>query len=99
MLGTAPSGPYTLGMRIQTALIAVSVALALGACASDENKEWMKVDQRYTVAEFRRDYAACSRGATLDDACMRSKGWVAVSPGSGGPKSAEPARPGPPTGI
>lgn len=85
-------------MRHRVVLIAVSIALALGACASDE-KEWMKVDQRYTAAEFRRDYAACSRGARLDEDCMRSKGWVAVSPGAAPPKAVAPATPGPPTGI
>jgi hypothetical protein len=85
-------------MRQRTVLIAVSIALALGACASEE-KEWMKIDQRYTAAEFRRDYAACSRGTKLDENCMRSKGWVAVSPGAEPAKAAAPATPGPPSGI
>lgn len=73
----------------------VSVALALGGCASQE-KEWMKLDQRYTVAEFRRDYAACSESGDLDEHCMKGKGWVAVSPGTPIEKPAEPAHPGPP---
>jgi hypothetical protein len=85
-------------MHVLVALIAASAALALGGCASEE-RDWMKVDQKYTVAEFRRDYAACSPGGKLDESCMRSKGWVAVSPGGAVQKAAEPARPGPPTGI
>jgi hypothetical protein len=85
-------------MHALLALIAAGVALALGGCASEE-KEWMKLDQKYTVAEFRRDYAACSPGGNLDESCMRKRGWVAVSPGTGPAKDLEPARPGPPTGI
>jgi hypothetical protein len=78
--------------------IAVGVALLLAGCASEE-KEWMKLDQKYTVAEFRRDYSACSKNGKLDEPCMRGKGWVAVSPGTPLEKVAEPSRPGPPTGI
>ena len=90
--------PYNLDMHILIGLIAVGVALLFGACASDE-KEWMKVDASYTVAEFRRDYAACSKGAKLDENCMHSKGWVAVSQGPTVVKPVAPATPGPPTGI
>jgi hypothetical protein len=79
-------------------VLLVGVALALGACASQE-KEWMKVDEKYTVAEFRRDYAACSKGTSVNEDCMRSKGWVAVSPGGKVEKTVEPQRPGPPTGV
>lgn len=55
---------------------------ALGACATPE-KQWLKVDQNYTVEEFRRDYAACSRTGTLDEACLRARGWVDVKPSRG----------------
>jgi hypothetical protein len=84
-------------MQLLMILIA-GIALALGACASQE-KEWMKVEGTYTVADFRRDYASCSKGALLDEGCMRSKGWVDVSPGGKVEKTNEPTRPGPPTGI
>ena len=43
----------------------------------------MKVNESYTTAEFQRDYAACSRRGTLDEACMRAKGWVDVKPSRG----------------
>ena len=85
-------------MRTRVALIVVGLGLLLAACASEE-KEWMKVDANYTVAEFRRDYAACSKGGRVDESCMESKGWVAVSSGRGPAKAVEPAVPGPPTGI
>jgi len=39
----------------------------------------MKIDQSYTTAEFRRDYAECSKGGALDEDCMRRHGWVAVT--------------------
>jgi hypothetical protein len=86
-------------MQTLAALIAVSAALLLGACASEE-KEWMKVHEKFTMQEFRRDYAACSKGMKLDETCMHNKGWVAVSPGTNIGKAAPaPATPGPPSGI
>lgn len=85
-------------MQAFIALIALCVALALGACASDE-KEWMKLDGRATEADLKRDYTACSKSGKLDEDCMRSKGWQAVSPGVTVQKAVAPATPGPPTGI
>ena len=55
-----------------------ALALLLVACARDD-RQWMKVNTSYTVEEFRRDYAECSRSGKLDDACMRSRGWVDMS--------------------
>ena len=63
---------------------AFAVALALlGGCAGTDEKQWLKVNQSYTTAEFQRDYAACSKGGTLDEACLRAKGWVDVKPSRG----------------
>jgi hypothetical protein len=67
------------------------VALVLGGCAAEE-KQWLKVNERYTTAEFRRDYAACSKDGTLDEACLRAKGWVDVKP-SPGDRAAQPVHP------
>ena len=55
------------------------VAGFLAGC-SHSDKQWMKVNESYTTAEFRRDHAACSKGSTLDEACMRAKGWVDLKP-------------------
>ena len=52
----------------------------LGGCVTDE-REWMKLNSRYTVAEFQRDREACMKSGKIDDACMKSRGWVAVNPG------------------
>ena len=65
-------------------LRACLLALALGAvsaCASSpsDKREWMKVNEKYTGDEFRRDVATCSKSGVLDDACMRARGWVDVS--------------------
>lgn len=39
----------------------------------------MKVNERYTVQEFRRDHAECTRDKKLDEECMRRRGWVDLS--------------------
>jgi hypothetical protein len=53
--------------------------VALAGCASEPERDWMKVNQNYTVQEFRRDIAECSPRGKLDDACMHSRGWVDVN--------------------
>ena len=86
-------------MHVMVAVIVLGIGLAVSGCASGE-KEWMKIGTSYTMAEFRRDYAACSKSGTLDESCMRTKGWVAVSPGQAEKTVVEPPRaPGPPSGI
>lgn len=74
-------------------LLACAVAVVLVGC-SHSDKQWMKVNENYTTAEFRRDHAACSKGATLDEACMRAKGWVDVKP-SAGDRAADTPPPSP----
>lgn len=66
-------------MRYQLTCAIVLVALAMSACGSD-NREWMKLDQTYTTAEFRRDLQECTIKGKLDDDCMKARGWVAVTP-------------------
>ena len=61
--------PLTLGV----------IAAAVAGCAAD--KQWMKVGESYTTAEFRRDYAECSKkSGELDEDCLRARGWVDMSP-------------------
>jgi len=61
-------------------LILVVIAAALAGCAAD--KQWMKVGESYTTAEFRRDYAECSKtkSGELNEDCLRARGWVDMSP-------------------
>ena len=67
-------------MRFLPVLFGLGLALVAWGCASDD-REWMKVGEKYTTAEFRRDYAECSRSGRLDEACLRSRGWVDVKAG------------------
>jgi hypothetical protein len=67
-------------MRWTRALPALLVVLAAaGGCVTDQ-REWMKLNSRYTTEEFRRDRAACMKDGKLDEVCMRDRGWVAVNP-------------------
>ena len=68
-------------------LALLAVVATVGGCVTDE-REWMKLNERYTVEEFRRDREACTTKGKLDDACMRSRGWVAVNP-HGKPETAK----------
>lgn len=79
--------------------LALSFALAaLGGCAK-EGKEWMKVNQTYTTAEFRHDVVECTTGGDLDEACMRARGWVDITPSKPEtPKQPENFRKPTPTG-
>ena len=77
---------YNVGtMRLYRCAILLAVALAGAACSSGRDVEWMKVNQKYTTAEFRRDYAECDKSGKLDE-CMQSRGWVSVT----APKTAKP---------
>jgi hypothetical protein len=60
-------------------LVALGLAVALAGCSSAE-REWLKTDQPYTAEEFRRDMSACSPKGKVDEACMKSRGWVTVNP-------------------
>ncbi len=67
-------------MRTPRVTLALLALAALAGCA--EPKQWMKVGEPYTTAEFRRDHAECSktRSGKLDDDCMRGRGWVDMKP-------------------
>ena len=81
-------------MRPRTVLLWSAGLLVLAACASETERQWMKMDQPYTTAEFRRDLAACTKNGDVDDACMKSRGWVAVTPPATKKQVEEPHRPG-----
>jgi hypothetical protein len=64
---------------IWRSLCLLVVAAAIAGCAAE--KQWMKVGEPYTTAEFRRDYADCSKAkGRLDEDCMRARGWVDMKP-------------------
>jgi hypothetical protein len=66
-------------MRFWSVAAGLALATVFGACAKPE-REWMKVGQSYTVEEFRRDVQECTRGGILDEACMKGRGWVSLTP-------------------
>jgi hypothetical protein len=59
-------------------MLLIAIVPLLPACASNE-KQWYKPGVEYTVTEFRRDRSACERNGTLDEPCLRQKGWVPLS--------------------
>ena len=62
-------------------LIFVLLALAVLAagCGGISETQWYKPGENYTVAEFQRDHAACTKKGELDTACMKQRGWVSLS--------------------
>ena len=69
-------------MRWKIGTLGVLIALGLAGCAA-EQRQWMKLNEKYTVQDFRRDMDACTTTGKLDEACMRAKGWVDVGPTKG----------------
>ena len=67
-------------MRGWVTVFVGTTALGLAACGSLDDREWMKVNDKYTQEEFRKDYRECTRKAGLDEGCMRQRGWVSVNP-------------------
>ena len=73
---------------ISGSLLTCAVLLVAG-CASDD-RQWMKLNERYTTEEFRRDHEACSKSGKLDDTCLRSRGWIAVNPSGKAEQAKDP---------
>src|SRR6266496_2123330 len=65
--------------RAMRTLSRLALGIVLAGCAASDDRQWMKVNERYTTEEFRQDYRACSANNELDQKCMRSRGWVEVS--------------------
>ncbi|MFQ5830641.1 MAG: hypothetical protein ACE5JD_16030 [Candidatus Methylomirabilia bacterium] len=81
------------------AVLALALAAALAGaigCARQPDRLWYKPGQPYTMAEFERDRAACTREGKLNFECMRARGWIDVS--GRRPAAKEPASPTPPAG-
>lgn len=60
--------------------LAILLLVGSWGCTRQPERLWQKFGQPYTEAEFRRDKAECTREKKLDFDCMRSRGWVDVSP-------------------
>ena len=57
----------------------VCLVAVAGGCALEPDRQWYKPGGTYTVAEFQRDYAACTKDRKLDEACLRQRGWVSLT--------------------
>jgi hypothetical protein len=64
---------------VMRVLLLTVVAAAISGCASSQS-QWYKPGADYTVADFRRDRAACEKNGTLDEECLKQRGWVPLSP-------------------
>lgn len=53
--------------------------LVLGGCASEPERQWYKATGNYTVKDWERDEAACTKNHVLDEECVKAKGWVPLS--------------------
>ena len=73
------------------ALLVALVLIGSWGCARQPERQWYKIGQPYSVAEFQRDKTECTREKKLDFDCMRSRGWVDVSPDRPAP-SPEPEK-------
>lgn len=76
-------------MQRNVVLSLLGIGIVVSGCATDE-REWMKLDQKYTTAEFRRDLSECTTKGKLDEECMKGRGWVAVAPPKAEPKKEDP---------
>ena len=61
-------------MRVSSLLIGLGLGVLVAACSGLDEREWMKVDQKYTAEEFRRYYRECSKSGKLDEECMKNRG-------------------------
>ncbi|HTK93620.1 MAG TPA: hypothetical protein VL948_25525 [Verrucomicrobiae bacterium] len=57
----------------------VALALPLGACSLDPERQWYKPNGNYTSADFDRDTTACTKDRVLDETCLKQRGWVPLS--------------------
>ena len=62
-------------------IVVLGMAAALTACVTDD-REWMKLSEKYTTEDFRRDLKTCTgKDDKIDDPSMKNLGWVTVSRG------------------
>lgn len=82
-------------MKRLTTLLPVA-ALILTACSEAQpEKQWYKPNVNYTAADFERDRATCTdkKTKTLDEDCMKDRGWVALGADIGpAVKAPEPSK-------
>lgn len=86
-----PAGNASVSPRASVALLVALLLIGSWGCARQLERQWYKIGQPYSLAEFQRDKAECTREKKLDFDCMRARGWVDVSPDRP-PSSPEPEK-------
>jgi hypothetical protein len=66
-------------IRLVALTSVVALALSLGACSLDPEKQWYKPNGNYTSADFDRDSKACTKDRVLIEDCLKQRGWVPLS--------------------
>jgi hypothetical protein len=74
-------------MKRLIALLPIAALIFAAACNIAADKQWYKPNENYTAADFARDSAACTdkKLKTLDEDCMKDRGWVALGGDIGPP--------------
>ena len=67
-----------MGAVIARVLLLALLVLPLGACSTEE-KQWYKPGGNYTMAEFQKDEASCTKNKVLDEDCLKNLGWIQLS--------------------
>jgi PBP1b-binding outer membrane lipoprotein LpoB len=78
-------------MKRLIALLPIAALLLATACNNmAAEKQWYKPNVNYTAADFERDRTACTdqKSKTLDESCMKDRGWVALGGDIGPPVKA-----------
>jgi hypothetical protein len=65
--------------KIAAVVLALGLALPLGACSLDPEKQWYKPSGSYTSADFDRDTKACTKDRVLNEDCLKQRGWASLS--------------------
>ena len=79
-------------MKYLSLLVPV-IILIVSACGSATDKQWYKPNADYTAADFERDRVDCTpKKKTLDETCMKDRGWLPLS-GDIGPAVKAPVTP------
>ena len=75
-------------MRRLIALLPIAALILVAACNNAAtDKQWYKPNVNYTADDFERDRTACTdkTSKTLDEGCMKDRGWVALGGDIGPP--------------
>jgi len=67
-------------MKRLTPLLPIAALILAGCSEAPPEKQWYKPNVNYTTADFEHDRAACTdkKTKTLDEDCMKDRGWVAL---------------------